>query len=83
MAKPPFLFTVYYKKGEKSITEQEKPKRKTKTSSEVKARWNAKTYKQYSLNLRKIEDAATIEKIEAEKSKGYTTSEAIKRLIDK
>lgn len=64
-------------------SEDAKPKRKTHTSSEVKARWNAKTYKQYSLNLRKVEDAATIEKIEAEKAKGYTTSEAIKRLIDK
>lgn len=57
-------------------------KRKTHTSSEVKARYNAKTYQQYGLKLRKVEDAATIEKIEAEKAKGYTTSEAIKRLID-
>ena len=57
-------------------------KRKTHTSSEVKARYNAKTYQQYGLKLRKVEDAATIDKFEAEKAKGYTTSEAIKRLIE-
>lgn len=67
----------------KAYYQANKGKRKTHTSSEVKARYNAKTYKQYSLNLRKVEDAATIAKIEAEKAKGYTTSQAIKRLIDK
>lgn len=67
------------------MSSEGKPKRKTKTktSNEVKARYNSKTYQQYGLKLRKVEDAATIEKIEAEKAKGYTTSEAIKRLIDK
>ena len=64
------------------MAEQEKPKRKTHTSSAVKARYNKKTYKQYGLTLRKVEDAAIIEKIEAEKAKGFTTSEAIKRLIN-
>lgn len=57
-------------------------KRKTHTSSEVKTRYNKKTYQQYALKLRKTEDAATIEKIEAEKAKGYSTSEAIKNLIN-
>ena len=28
-----------------------------KTSSEIKNRWNAKTYKRYTVNLRKDEDA--------------------------
>ena len=32
---------------------EQKPKRKTTTSSEVKARWNAKTYDRIQLNLRK------------------------------
>lgn len=63
--------------------EELKPKRKTHTSSEVKARYNAKTYKQYTFSLRKVEDAAMIEKIEAERAKGYSTSEAIKNLINK
>jgi len=57
-------------------------RRRTHTSNEVKARYNKKTYQQYAFKLRKIEDAATIEKIEAERSKGYSASEAIKRLIE-
>lgn len=64
-------------------TEELKPKRKTHTSSEVKVRYNKKTYQQYALKLRKVEDAATIEKIEAEKARGHSTSEAIKNLINK
>ena len=64
-------------------SEDLKPKRKTHTSSAVKARYNKKTYQQYALTLRKVEDAATIEKIEAEKAKGFSTSEAIKNLINR
>ena len=63
--------------------EELKPKRKTFTSSAVKKRYNNKTYKSYTLTLRKIEDAQIIEKIEAEKAKGFQTSEAIKNLINK
>lgn len=66
-----------------SIADQEKPKRKTHTSSEVKKRYNDKTYKAYTLTLRKVEDAELIKKIEAEKAKGYQTSQAIKNLINK
>lgn len=33
---------------------------KTKTSTEVKNRWNAKTYQRYTVNLRKDEDADLI-----------------------
>ena len=35
--------------------------RKTTTSSEVKNRWNAKTYKRYTVLLRKDEDADVID----------------------
>ena len=38
--------------------------RKTHTSTEVKNRWNAKTYKPYRVSLRKDEDAALIKWIE-------------------
>ncbi len=62
-------------------SENVKPKRKTHTSSAVKSRWNAKTYQQYGIKLRKVEDAALIAMIEAEKAKGYGTTEAIKNLI--
>lgn len=65
-------------------SEETKQRRKASpTSNEAKYRYNSKTYQQYGIKLRKVEDAATIEKIEAEKAKGYTTSEAIKRLIDR
>ncbi len=63
--------------------EELKPKRKTFTSSAVKKRYNDKTYKSYKLSLRKVEDAELIELIEAEKAKGFQTSEAIKNLIKK
>ena len=66
-----------------SKTPTEKPKRKTRTSSEVKTRYNKKTYQQYMLSLRKVDDADIIEMIEAEKAKGFGTSEAIKNLITK
>lgn len=39
-------------------------RRKTTTSTEVKNRWKAKTYKTYAANLRKDEDAAMIDWIE-------------------
>lgn len=39
--------------------------RKTTTSTEVKRRWNAKTYKRYQVNLRKVEDAELIRAVEA------------------
>ena len=40
-----------------------------KTSSEIKNRWNAKTYKRYTVNLRKDEDADLIKFVEQEKQK--------------
>lgn len=44
-------------------------KRKTHTSSEVKERWKAKTYKRYTVNLRKDEDLELIDFVEAHKEK--------------
>lgn len=61
---------------------ENKPKRKTFTSTEVKTRYNKKTYAQYNIKLRKVEDAETITKIESLKAQGYGTTEAIKKLID-
>ena len=40
-----------------------------KTSSEIKNRWNAKTYKRYTVSLRKDEDADLIKFVEQEKRK--------------
>ena len=65
----------------KSIENQEKPKRKTHTSNEVILRYQKKTYQQYALKLRKVEDADIIAMIDAVRAKGYQTSEAIKNLI--
>ena len=64
-------------RGRKSI----EGKRKTHTSSEVKQRYIKKTYERYLLTLRKVEDADLINRIEEEKAKGFSTSEAIKNLI--
>lgn len=44
-----------------------------KTSTEVKNRWNAKTYKRYQVYLRQDEDADLIEFIEKNKSTSGTT----------
>lgn len=57
-------------------------KRKTTTSSAVKKRYNDKTYKAYTVTLRKVEDADLIARIEAEKAKGFQTTEAFKRLLN-
>ena len=71
------LYVLYYN----FIKQQEKPKRKTHTSTEVKERFIKKTYKPYTVNFRKVEDAEVIELVEAEKAKGYGNREAFKRLI--
>ena len=39
--------------------------RKTTTSTEVKNRWNAKTYKRYQISLRKDDDADLITFVES------------------
>ena len=55
--------------------------RKTHTSTEVKSRWNAKTYNRYSVNLRKDEDKRIIDYIEQEKENGKSPTETIKEAI--
>ena len=61
------------------MAEQEKPKRKTHTSSEVKNRYNKKTYTTIVLSLRK-------EKAEAYKQKctelGISFSEPLHKAVD-
>jgi len=57
--------------------------RKTTTSTEVKQRWNAKTYKRYTVNLRKDEDAELIKLVESSKTRRGTTDifrEALEKL---
>lgn len=56
----------------------EKPKRKTRTSNEVKKRYNDKTYKQYAIKLRYDTDGPLIQAIERLKEQGISTTEAIK-----
>jgi hypothetical protein len=58
-------------------------KRKTFTSTEVKARYNKKTYKSYNVSLRLVDDADLIELIEKEKSAGASTTEAFRKLLRK
>lgn len=41
--------------------------RKTTTSTEVKERWKAKTYKRYTVNLRLVEDKDLINFVEKNK----------------
>jgi len=48
----------YSKGGLRMSSKDLKPKRKTHTSSEVKARYNAKTYDRIQINLRKDKAAA-------------------------
>lgn len=63
------------------MEDKTKPKRKTHTSTEVKQRYNKKTYDRITFSLRKTEDADIIDRIEAEKAKGHSTNTAIKNLI--
>ena len=52
------LFTSYHERSWKSIENQEKPKRKTHTSNEVKKRYNDKTYDRITIVVRKETAAA-------------------------
>ena len=58
-------------------------KRKTTTSTEVKRRYNEKTYKRYQVYMRLEDDADTIAYIEREKQNGVNTSEIFKAGIEK
>lgn len=59
---------------------------KTKTSTEVKARWNKSHYKHYNINLRFDTDGELIDFVELQKANyGGTTEvfrEALKRFIE-
>lgn len=59
------------------------PKRKTTTSTEVKRRYNEKTYKRYQIYMRIEEDADAIAYIEEEKQRGANTSEIFRAGIEK
>ena len=69
----------YSKGGLRMSSKDLKPKRKTHTSSEVKARYNAKTYDCVQINLRK-------DKVAAYKAKcdelGISYSEPLHKAID-
>ena len=58
-------------------------KRKTHTSSEVKKRYNDKTYTRFQISLRKDEDAELIAYIEQAKQNGESVTEAIRKLYKK
>lgn len=53
-----------------------------KTSSSVKNAWNAKTYKRYTVNLRKDEDERYIKQVEDHKKNGVEVSELFKAGLD-
>lgn len=57
-------------------------KRKTTTSSEVKERYNAKTYQRYTVRLRKEDDAELVRYIESKKDI-ISTSELFKEGIER
>lgn len=56
-------------------------KKKYYTSNESKLRYNNKTYKNYSIRFRLVDDADLIELIEREKAKGLGNREAFRNLI--
>lgn len=55
-------------------------KRKTKTSNEVKKRYEDKAYKKYLLRLRHDTDKELIKYIESEQEKGKQTTEIFREL---
>ena len=55
---------------------------KTKTSTEVKQRWESKTYNRYVVRLRKDTDKELIDFIESKKAKGKGTSEIFKDAME-
>jgi hypothetical protein len=53
------------------------------TSTEVKSRWEAKTYKKYLVRLRVDEDAELIKYIDDNKTPDYGTSAIFKAGLEK
>ena len=68
-------------KTSESIDETVKPKRRTHTSSTVKARYEKKTYKSYNIKFRIKEDADLIDIIEQGKKSGSSPAETIKKIL--
>lgn len=63
--------------------ENERGEQMSKTSSEVKNRWNEKTYKRLSLFLRKEEDKEYIEYLENRRAEtGESLADIIKAALD-
>lgn len=77
---PKKLFTDEEARERKNARQREYAKQ---TGYKGNIEYNKRTYVQYALKLRKVEDSDIIDIIENEKSKGYGTSDAIKRLIKK
>lgn len=59
----------------------DKPKRKTHTSNAVKNRYRNKTYKNYAISMRLIDDADLIDMIESAKTETGGTTEAFRKLL--
>ena len=57
-------------------------KRKTYTSSEVKKRYNDKTYTRFQVSLRKDNDAELIQFIEEQKKTGKSVTDVIRTLYN-
>lgn len=54
----------------------------SKTSNEVKARWNRKTYNVYHLNLRKDRDREMIKFMERMMDEGFSAGDVIRQGLD-
>lgn len=57
-------------------------KRKTHTSTEVKKRYNDKTYTRFQISLRKDDDAELIAYIEEQKQNGISVTEIVRNLYN-
>ena len=55
--------------------------RKNKTSTEVKARYNEKTYRRILVNFRYDDDDVILQHIDCMTSAGMSASDAIKKLL--
>lgn len=67
----------------KQVIEKPAAKRKTVTSSAVKARYNAKTYKRYTFSLRVDSDFELISEIEKAIENGSSPTEFVRSLYQK
>ena len=77
------MFTVYSKMGVKSIAEQEKPKRKTKTSAKAVKKWQSQHVKRYGFPVMIDTEPEVIEKLESVPNKSGYIKDLIKKDISK